>query len=197
MVNRVSVGNTTLKTKQSTVTKKTTKQKGKNQSTNRSLNQDRIEIQSKQKPSEFSIYTNYKKSNITDVQSLQEQTEKATENLRKLVEHLILKQDGTVNWIRNGAKVASGKAIEEMRLAISDDGQYGVKAVSDRIVQFAIAYAGDDPEKLQDMREAIDMGYAEAEKIFGGKLPDICGKTYNEIIRKLDDWENGNDPLGY
>ena len=193
MINRVCVGNTMIKTKQDTKIKSNTKQKEKNISTNRAYNQDRIDIRSNQKTSgtsKFLIYSNYKKSNTTDVQTLKEQTEWATDNQRKLVERLFKKQNGTIKWIRTSAKVASGKAIEEMREAVSENGQYGVKAVSSGIVQFAIAYAGHDPEKLQAMRKAIDMGYAEAEKIFGGELPKICEKTYDEIMRKLDDWEN-------
>ena len=38
---------------------------------------------------------------------------------------------------------------------IAEDGYWGVNATSDRIVDFAVALAGDDPDKLEEMRSAF------------------------------------------
>ena len=71
---------------------------------------------------------------------------------------------------------------------ISEDGPFGVKAVSDRIVDFAIAVSGNDTSKLGELKAAIDKGFEKARDAFGGTLPDICNRTYDEAMRKLDEW---------
>ena len=39
--------------------------------------------------------------------------------------------------------------------AISEDGYWGVKQTSERIFKMAQALAGDDPEKMKEMQEAV------------------------------------------
>ena len=70
------------------------------------------------------------------------------------------------------------------------DGILGVEAVSQRIVDFAIAISGGDKSKLDILRKAIDDGFKAAEKILG-ELPEISKETYNRIMEKLDAWERG------
>ena len=33
-------------------------------------------------------------------------------------------------------------------------------------------------------------GFKEAEKAWGGKLPEISQKTYDEVLKRFDEWEN-------
>jgi hypothetical protein len=95
----------------------------------------------------------------------------------------------------------SGKEVlmvdEETRVkaqeAISEHGEWGVQAVSDRLVAFAKAISGNDKAKLAEVKGAIERGFKEAEKIFGGQLPEISYKTYDETMRKLDEWANSED----
>ena len=69
---------------------------------------------------------------------------------------------------------------------IADDGYWGVDATSSRIVDFAVALCGDDPDKLEEMKAAFEKGYAQAEKTWGGELPDICQRTYDAVFEKFD-----------
>lgn len=69
---------------------------------------------------------------------------------------------------------------------IADDGYWGVDATSSRIVDFAVALCGDDPDKLEEMKAAFEKGYRQAEKIWGGSLPSICQKTYSAVFEKFD-----------
>ncbi|MBQ7832559.1 MAG: hypothetical protein IJ336_03160 [Lachnospiraceae bacterium] len=69
---------------------------------------------------------------------------------------------------------------------IAEDGYWGVNATSDRIVDFAVALAGDDPEKLEDMRAAFQKGFDQATKTWGGELPDISQRTYEAVMEKFD-----------
>ncbi len=75
---------------------------------------------------------------------------------------------------------------EEAQELISEDGYFGVEQTSDRIVDFAVNAFGNDPERLQEMKDAIDQGFLEAQEAFGGALPDISRQTYEAIMDKLD-----------
>jgi hypothetical protein len=70
---------------------------------------------------------------------------------------------------------------------IAEDGYWGVKQTSERILDFAKALAGDDPDKLENMRSAFEKGYANAEKTWGGKLPEISEQTYAAVMKGFDE----------
>ena len=69
---------------------------------------------------------------------------------------------------------------------IAEDGYFGVDQTSQRIVDFAIGAFGSDPAKLQQMKDAIDQGFLDAQQAFGGALPEISQQTYDAIMEKLD-----------
>ena len=71
---------------------------------------------------------------------------------------------------------------------IADDGYWGVNQTSDRIIEFAKALVGDDPEKAEQMRAAFEKGFKAATKSWGQKLPDISQRTYDAVMSKFDDW---------
>lgn len=75
---------------------------------------------------------------------------------------------------------------EEAQDLISEDGYFGVEKTSQRIVDFAVNAFGHDPAKLQQMKDAIDQGFVEAQEAFGGALPEISQQTYDAIMEKLD-----------
>lgn len=75
---------------------------------------------------------------------------------------------------------------EEAQDLISEDGYFGVEKTSQRIVDFAINGFGNDPEKLQEMKDAIGQGFKDAQEAFGGALPEISKQTYEAIMDKLD-----------
>ncbi|WP_321389597.1 hypothetical protein [uncultured Desulfuromusa sp.] len=75
---------------------------------------------------------------------------------------------------------------EEAQALIAEDGYFGVEKTSQRIVDFAINGFGNDPTKLQEMKDAIDQGFQEAQEAFGGALPEISQQTYEAIMEKLD-----------
>jgi len=111
--------------------------------------------------------------------------------LRKLVEKLISKQGKKLEDLLEGKDVLL--VDEETRSAaaqaVSEDGEFGVKAVSERIVAFAKAVSGNDKSRICKLKNAIIQGFKEAEKALGGKLPDISQRTYDEVMRQLDEWE--------
>jgi hypothetical protein len=75
---------------------------------------------------------------------------------------------------------------EDAQDLVAEDGYFGVEKTSQRIVDFALNGFGNDPAKLQQMKDAIDQGFMEAQEAFGGALPEISQQTYDAIIEKLD-----------
>ncbi|MDR2888516.1 MAG: hypothetical protein LBV33_01590 [Lachnospiraceae bacterium] len=75
---------------------------------------------------------------------------------------------------------------------IAEDGYWGVSQTSQRILDFATALVGDDPEKLEEMRSAFEKGYKMAEKTWGGKLPDISKQTFDAVMAGFDKLKEGN-----
>ena len=70
---------------------------------------------------------------------------------------------------------------------ISEDGYWGVSQTSSRILDFAKALAGDNPEKLEQMRSAFEQGYKQAEKTWGGELPEISKQTFDAVMKGFDE----------
>ena len=71
---------------------------------------------------------------------------------------------------------------------IAEDGYYGVEQTSSRIFDFACALAGDDVDKMKEMQAAFEKGFAQAEKTWGGKLPDISYETQDAVNKKFEEY---------
>ncbi len=107
--------------------------------------------------------------------------------LRSLVVK-VLQDQGTAFKVSTGDFEINFKTMtsNEAQELIADDGYFGVEQTSDRIVDFAINAFGNDPTKLQQMKDAIEKGFSEAQQAFGGTLPEISQKTHDAIMEKLD-----------
>lgn len=164
--------------------------------------QDGWESKGKQTPPvTYGQVAGNKKASSSEIEALRSKANQATENLRKLVEELILKQTkGHKTFLAiqdelKGAMPGAGASseVEEAQQAISENGPWGVNAVSDRLVDFAIAISGGDKSKFGELVAAIDKGFAAAREAWGGELPEISQKTYTETMRKLEAWAKGTE----
>ena len=83
---------------------------------------------------------------------------------------------------------------EGAKAAISEGGEYSVSKVADRIMTMATAIAGDDPNKLQQMRDAVEKGFSQAGLEFKeatkSDLPQISKDTYTEVMNRFDKLQN-------
>ncbi len=80
---------------------------------------------------------------------------------------------------------------EDAAAAVAEGGDWSVSAVSDRIFGLAEVLAGGDPEKLEQMRAAVEEGFRQAGTAWNtatgsSSMPDITGQTYNEIMSRFD-----------
>ncbi len=136
----------------------------------------------------------YKQDTAT-IDKLKAEADKRNASLRSLVEKMLLKQGMTFDDANMYKLLREGKleVSEDDRIKaaqdISEDGYYGVKQTSDRLVSFAKALTGGDPSKADDMIAAVKKGFEEATKAWGGTLPDICSQTIDTTIAKLEEWK--------
>jgi len=75
---------------------------------------------------------------------------------------------------------------EEATELVSEDGYFGVKQTAQRLADFVINGGGDDLQRIQAGREGIMRGFNEAEKIWGGKLPEISYQTMEKALSMID-----------
>ncbi len=128
--------------------------------------------------------------NTEEISRLWNETQKTVESLRSMVVRLVVNQGKKLEDVLSGKEkiFVDGETRAEAERLLSEDGDLGVKAVSTRIVDFAKALSGGDKAKLDELKAGIEKGFRQAERAFGGKLPQISSDTYDEIMRQLDEW---------
>ncbi len=119
-----------------------------------------------------------------------------TEQLRSIVQKLMTGQGdayGKANdmwqFLSSGKFTVDAATKSQAQKDIAEDGYWGVKQTSDRIVDFAKALTGGDPSKIDEMRSAFEKGFKSATKTWGKDLPDISSQTYDAVMSKFDDWK--------
>ncbi|MCM1268627.1 MAG: hypothetical protein NC302_12060 [Bacteroidales bacterium] len=146
-------------------------------------------------PSKDSATVSTKKyvQNTELINKLKAENEEHSKQLRNIVEQLMTKQSQTYGVANDMWKfLASGKfevdaaTKAQAQEDVSEDGYWGVKQTSSRILDFATALTGGDPSKIEDMREAFKKGYKQAEKTWGGELPEISKQTYDAVMAGFD-----------
>ena len=135
------------------------------------------------------------KQNTALVEKLKADAEARTAQMRNLVEKMMMKQGQTINGsmdylmaLKNGTVKVDPATRKQAQEDISEDGYWGVKQTSDRLVSFAKALTGGDPSKADEMMKAIEKGFGQASKAWGGDLPDICQKTLEATREKMEEW---------
>lgn len=84
--------------------------------------------------------------------------------------------------------VSSDSASSEQQGDLfGEDGYWGVKKTAGRISDFVMNGAGDDIEKLKAGREGIQRGLKDAEKVWGGKMPDLAYQTIDTSLAAIDE----------
>lgn len=91
-------------------------------------------------------------------------------------------------FLASGDYTVDAATKAQAQADIAEDGYYGVEQTSSRIFDFACALAGDDVDKMKEMQEAFEKGFKQAEKTWGGKLPDISYETQEAVNKKFEDY---------
>ena len=127
------------------------------------------------------------------INKLKADADARTSQLRSLVEKMISGQTnayGQANdiwsFLSKGDYTVDPATRLQAQQDIAEDGYWGVNQTSDRIISFATALTGGDPDKIEEMRAAFQKGYRQAEQKWGGNLPDISQRTYDAVMEKFD-----------
>lgn len=134
------------------------------------------------------------------VNKLKADAEQRTSQLRSLVEKMMTKQgvaigtaDSMWSFLAKGDFTVDEATRAQAQADIADDGYWGVDQTSDRILDFAKALSGNDPEKADLLLDAFKKGFKEATKSWGQDLPDISQRTYDAVVEKFNKWKNGTE----
>ena len=148
-----------------------------------------------EKSSQTDKNTVTKKTDYKMVEKLKADAEQRTSQLRSLVEKMMTKQgtaianaDSMWSFLAEGNFTVDEETQKQAQADIADDGYWGVEQTSDRILDFAKALSGDDPDKADAMLEAFKKGFEQATKAWGEKLPDISQRTYDAVVEKFNKW---------
>jgi hypothetical protein len=78
---------------------------------------------------------------------------------------------------------------------VGEDGYFGVKKTTDRIMEFAKALAGSGASEkdIENLRKGVQAGFDAVSKMYGGfdKLPQVSKDTYKSVMTEVDDWTSG------
>lgn len=146
---------------------------------------------------ETSSKTDDKSNKIKDyssvVANMKKELSTKNEQLQNLVTKLLGKQAGKYTKLADLFKdiQADPATIEQAQKDIADDGYWGVEQTSDRLVSMAQALSGGDTSKADTLIAAIKKGFDEATEAWGDKLPDICQKTIDAAVKKMEAWRDG------
>lgn len=139
-----------------------------------------------------------KKTDTALVAKLKADAEERTSQLRSLVEKMMTKQgiaigtaDDMWKFLAKGDFTVDAETKAQAEADIAEDGYWGVEQTSERILDFAKALSGNDPDKADLLLDAFKKGFKEATKTWGDELPDISKRTYDAVLEKFDKWKNG------
>ena len=140
-----------------------------------------------------------KKTDYAMVEKLKADAKQRTEQLRSLVEKMMTKQgeaigkaDSIWSFLAKGDFTVDSETKAQAESDIAEDGYWGVEQTSERILDFAKALSGNDPEKADLLLDAFKKGFKEATKTWGDELPEISKRTYDAVVEKFDAWKNGD-----
>ena len=136
-----------------------------------------------------------------DVAAMLEKSNRKVQEIINLILPLMRQQGLEISKVVSGEQQLTTDAatIEKAKAAIAEDGEFGVRQVAERILNFAksaIGAIGDDPSKLAAIRAGVEKGFKEATDMLGGTLPEISQKTYAAIMGEFDRWQSEGIPSG-
>ena len=144
------------------------------------------------------VNTSYVKQNQALIDKLKADADARVSQLRGIVEKMMTKQGAAIGqaddmwkFLASGKYTVSAEVKAQAQKDIAEDGYWGVAQTSDRILDFAKALSGNDPEKADELLEAFKKGFKQATGAWGKDLPDISKRTYDAVVEKFNHGKNG------
>ena len=142
---------------------------------------------------EVNSVKNNRKYDSIEINRLIADNEKRINDFKEMILKMIVKQGEKSNLTLFGEDLyVSVEDSQKAAEAIAEGGEYSVDAVATRIMDMAKSLSGGDKSKISLLRDAVKKGFEAAGMEFndGKGLPDICNQTYDEIMKRFDEWEN-------
>ena len=141
-------------------------------------------------------YVTLTKQNQELVAKLKAESDARADQFRSLVEDMLFKQGKTLSltdniyaMLRKGEIEVTPEVQAQAKKDIAEDGYWGVEQTSERLFSFAKAISGDNAEMADKLIAAVEKGFKQATKTWGDELPDLCKKTLDATIEKLNKWK--------
>ena len=141
--------------------------------------------------------SSYKTQNASLIAQMKADTNNRVQQLQSIVSQMMSKQGNAIStadsmwrFLAGGNFTVSAAAKAQAQKDIAEDGYWGVEQTSDRILDFAKALSGSNPDKADELLNAFKKGFSQATKSWGSKLPDISQRTYDAVVKKFDEWKN-------
>ncbi|GBU20550.1 hypothetical protein R80B4_00428 [Fibrobacteres bacterium R8-0-B4] len=129
-------------------------------------------------------------------------------SMRGMVESLIGGTDGPHGqafWAKAANSNAGGVNLDDFQVSdetrakaqelTGEDGYFGVKKTTDRIMEFAKALGGSNASEntINNLRKGVQAGFDAVAKMYGGfdKLPQLSKDTYDAVMKEFDTWTAG------
>jgi hypothetical protein len=126
-----------------------------------------------------------------DLDKVQQMKAESANNMaafKKMV-YTLFKDQGSKFFEQLGGKMEIDEATQlAAQQAIAEDGEWGVEAVANRLLEFAKSLSGGDPSKIEMLRDAVKAGFGAAAKVWGGDLPGISQQTFTRTMELFDEW---------
>lgn len=129
------------------------------------------------------------------VQQMMSEAQRQLESFRQLLQRMIVGQGQAANLSLFGMELqVTPEDSARAAASIAEGGAFSVDAVATRILDMAKALSGGDASKIELLRHAVEKGFEAAGVELGGELPDISQRTYDEVMRRFDAWEEESKP---
>ncbi|MCL1863423.1 MAG: hypothetical protein FWF78_07650 [Defluviitaleaceae bacterium] len=126
------------------------------------------------------------------VTSLWNQHQERVDSFRRMVETLLGQQAERQGLAQGTWNIGDIEVTDEMRAEaqsmIDEGGYFSVEETAARMLDFAVALTGGDPARIEVMRDAVQRGFAQAERMFGSELPEISHQTLEAVMNGFDEW---------
>lgn len=140
-----------------------------------------------------SVDNSKRKYDSIEINKLIEDNEKRINDFKEQIKKMIAKQGETSNLKLFGLDLhVTEEDSLKAKKSIEEGGEYSIDAVATRIMDMAKALANGDNSKITLLRDAVQKGFEAAGLEFndGNGLPEISHKTYDEIMKRFDEWES-------
>jgi len=121
-----------------------------------------------------------------DAQDLTSKNSKAQNSILDFLSGKKVEGELSLKDIGYEGKPITELSKEEASELVSDDGFFGVNKTSQRVADFVFNFSGDDLDILEKGREGIVKGFEDAQKMWGGELPEISYKTQARTLELID-----------